>query len=143
MLASRDMAKKNIPTPAARAARDALLARARWIIDSNIRAACGHRPQLPPDLVDFNDLPGLPNPQALQGLLRSVMPAINLEDDRIKTPGNELNSLQEQGHALIMAMHTGAMSTAEAHPRLRIVHDQMEANDREKLMDFLRAHKAK
>jgi len=76
------MAKKEPQTPQARAARDALLKRADWIVTANIHAACGYVPELPPDLLTFNlERAAEPDGRALAALLKGVMPSMILKDD--------------------------------------------------------------
>ena len=63
-----------------------ILARADWILNSSIRAACGYVPQLPPDMIDFNqdmtEQRMLPEMKPLADLLKAVAPVMKLEDDR-------------------------------------------------------------
>lgn len=63
-----------------------ILARADWILNSSIRAACGYVPQLPPDMIDFTqdmqDQRMVPEMKPLADLLKSVAPVMKLEDDR-------------------------------------------------------------
>ena len=80
------MTNQALSKPDARAVRDMILARADWILDSSIRAACGFIPQLPPDMIDFNqdmtEQRMLPEMKPLADLLKAVAPVMKLEDDR-------------------------------------------------------------
>ena len=132
------MAKKTPQTPQARAARDALLNRAEWIINANILAACGYTPVLPPDLIDFSmernmDVDG----RALAALLKGVLPGIELKDDRaphmIPPDGPAIDRCRWyiQKHA------KGAYSQTELDDLIRVEWNQMEAEDRRTLTDFI------
>ena len=130
------MARK-VPTHEARAARDALLKRAQWIIDSNIRAACGYNPILPDDLVDFSGVDaGLPSPNALVGLLKSVMPAIDMKDDR-RPHGVSGATAVEQAEDLLAKLMKGDISLNEADSTMILIKNNMEVRDRAQLTEFL------
>ena len=136
--------KKTKPTSEARAARDALLRRAQWIVDSNIRAACGLQPILPPDLVDFtNHEPGQPSIASLNGLLKSVMPAINLEDDRTHSQVISGENAEERATSILDSLVAGRMSLAEADRSMVLIKSGMEISDRTGLMQFVADYSAK
>ena len=131
------MARNKSHSPEARAARDALLGRAQWIVDSNIRAACGLAPVLPPDLVDFNNHdPGIPSIASLNGLLKSVMPAIEITDDRrpILISGE---SAVQQAESLLGELMLGEVSLNEADFSMKLIKSGMEVGDRAKLVAFI------
>lgn len=131
------------PSPEARAARDALLRRAQWIIDSNIRAACGLQPVLPPDLLDFasNEV-GAPSIASLNGLLKSVMPAIDMSDDR-KPMGLDGTTAIEQAEGILAKLMSGDMSLNEADASMSLVKDSMSIADRGKLLEFISSYSEK
>jgi len=130
---------KNIPqTPQARAARDALLKRAEWIVNANIYAAAGYVPELPPDLMTFNLERALePSSRALAALLKGVMPAMVLKDDRaphmIPPDGTPL----ERARWYLTKHAKGAYSLTEAEDLIKIEQSQMEAEDRAILVEYI------
>ena len=131
---------KNIPqTPQARAARDALLKRADWIVKANIQAACGYVPVLPPDLVDFNlERAAEPNGAALAALLKGVMPTMVIKDDRAPhmIPPSDVSPL-ERCRWFIRKHAKGSYSYTELEDYLRIEQAMMESQERAQLVEYL------
>ena len=119
-----------------------LLKRAGWIIDSNILMSCGHTPVLPDDLKTFME-PGLPQPAILAGLLKSVMPAINLADDRTGPIIALGLSKIDHGAAVLEALGEGRFSANEANLRLDVLQKTMNMEDTIELMNLIKRHNEK
>jgi len=133
------MATKNTLTPQARAARDALLKRATWIVDANIHAACGYVPELPPDMLTFTLERGMdPDGKALAALLKGVMPIISLKDDRAPhtIPPEDVPAI-ERCRWYIQRHAKGQYSANELDQLLGIEWDMMEAHDRATLTEYI------
>lgn len=139
---ARRKAAVPVPSQQAREARAVLLSRAQWIVDNSVRAACGYNPQLPPDLIDFTNQPGLPNQQILSALLKAVMPVITLEDD-IRPSTLEVFDkglkAHEQIEYILNAVEDGHTSMKDAEVKLEMVIYAQEARNRHETREMMRS----
>lgn len=138
--------RKTNNTPQARAVRDKILARADWILESSIRAACGYVPVLPPDMVDFTvDRDAhrmVPELKPLGDLLKAVMPVMKLEDDRneialqaaIKARDAKRLSHKEQAEEIVNQCMRGEISHAESLRMLDALKPMMEMDSRQQII---------
>lgn len=138
------MATKTPQTPQARAARDALLKRAEWIVNANVQAACGYTPELPPDLMTFDlERTGDPDGRALAALLKGVMPIMQLKDDRAPGTIPPSGPPLERCQWYVDRFHKGAYSRTEVDDLVKLEWGMMEATDRQVLVEYIKAAQLK
>jgi hypothetical protein len=128
----------NTQNPQARAARDALLSRSKWIVDNSIRVACGYEPVIPVDLADFGEeRMFLPDNRVLQGLLKSVMPAIDMADDRSRKSNKASVIALEHCKVLVVQFNNGDISQNEYKDGMDILDAQVGMEERKLLTEYI------
>lgn len=98
---------------------------------------------LPSDMEGFLPATVDPDPKALASLLKAVMPAITLADDRRKSPVHAgLTPLQEAAQ-LLEAQRRGDISPGETNAQLVLLGKFMDMDERMKLVDFVNNYQAR
>jgi len=141
------MTNQSLTKPDARAVRDMILARADWILNSSIRAACGYVPQLPPDMYDFtvdmNEQRMVPEMKPLADLLKAVAPVMKLEDDRraieLERRKEQSDIYEDEAEQILKLCASGHLSVAESTQMIEQRKPMMEMAARTKIIAAMEA----